>query len=503
MDLIADKELIDRKNNLRVYKARFVPMDEWICIKEYTFQELHEANAYVNEALHQQSIQHPNVCQIKQFFLEQSADDWKAVIVIEWLPSTLHNDLKKRKKQHRPWTDSELMGLLTGLIDALASAQEKNISHRDLSLNNLLMSEDGRVKIGDFGYSKWEINQLDAQTYIGTPAYFSPELRKASSDAINRMCSEKVHHNLYKSDVYALGVCFLFMATLTDNPESLGSSQSLAWDAFLSAANALQGYDTLKPVLVSMLTVSEESRPDFVELSRMFRIPSSPRVLDRGTNPYDLLAAPSIAIQSRTQGVAASPFSDEADLAVDYPCEECKQQMKCEGGRYCCPDPACIRNRNLLTEVPSAAISAAPRSMSSDNFARASCVQCEGMCSLATTKLGKKVISLPCNDSYCSLPCFLTYVGSRTCNFQLRNSLCCPRCQQPFYYKFVYDCVGGARAYFQLSLSHSRVCVECSRGNSQYRLACGKHFVCFQHLGLMLEEGCVCPACQGLCRKSQ
>lgn len=75
----------------------------------------------------------------------------------------------------------------------------KKILHRDIKPDNIFLNQDLRVKIGDFGISKiLDESEEVAQSVIGTPFYFSPELAKQQSYG-------------EKSDVWALGCLLYFM----------------------------------------------------------------------------------------------------------------------------------------------------------------------------------------------------------------------------------------------------------------------------------------------------
>src|SRR5271154_6931865 len=98
------------------------------------------------------------------------------------------------------------------LGDALAAAHEKGIVHRDLKPANVMVSNDGRVKILDFGLAKdVRAANLDDATMtsashtqvgvvMGTPAYMSPE--QASGRSLD-----------HRTDIFSLGVLLHEMAT--------------------------------------------------------------------------------------------------------------------------------------------------------------------------------------------------------------------------------------------------------------------------------------------------
>lgn len=78
----------------------------------------------------------------------------------------------------------------------------KRIVHRDIKSHNIFLMKDGRVKLGDFGIVKvLENTKSKADTVIGTPYYFSPE-----------MCRGDSYDE--KTDVWSLGVVLYEMCQL-------------------------------------------------------------------------------------------------------------------------------------------------------------------------------------------------------------------------------------------------------------------------------------------------
>lgn len=84
-------------------------------------------------------------------------------------------DLYALLKKKGCLTEDECRCVMKQVLSGLQYLHEHGIIHRDIKLENLLIAEDGRLKITDFGISK-DIRHEAAQTICGTPMYVSPEL---------------------------------------------------------------------------------------------------------------------------------------------------------------------------------------------------------------------------------------------------------------------------------------------------------------------------------------
>ena len=177
---------------------------------------------------------------------------------IDW-----EKEIKKRKQLKNYYTEGELYEITRQLIKTFALLQKNNITHRDIKPQNILIV-DNIYKICDFGEAKvTEGNSIIRQTIKGTELYMSPILFMALNKRQNYII-----HNTFKSDVFSLGMCLFLAATLTF--QSLYDIRELK--DMNKIKNILEKYLIVKysynfvNILIKMLEINENLRPDFIEL---------------------------------------------------------------------------------------------------------------------------------------------------------------------------------------------------------------------------------------------
>ena len=180
---------------------------------------------------------------------------------IDW-----EKEIKKRKESKNYYTEGELFDILKQLIQTFAFLQKNNITHRDIKPQNVLVVNK-IYKVCDFGEAKvTDGNNVIHQTIKGTELYMSPILFRA----LNKRQSHLIH-NTYKSDVFSLGMCLFLAATLTF--QSLYDIRELndmevIKNILVKYLIAKYSYDFVH-ILIKMLEVNEELRPDFIELENI------------------------------------------------------------------------------------------------------------------------------------------------------------------------------------------------------------------------------------------
>ncbi|MFN7751040.1 MAG: protein kinase domain-containing protein [Pseudomonadota bacterium] len=112
---------------------------------------------------------HPNIVQVYEY--GKTGD--LAFIAMELVAGrSLHDDLAARRR----YTLREVRNLMTQLLDALEHSHRQGVVHRDVKPANILLGDDNRVKLGDFGIARLESSNLtQSGQMFGTPYYMSPE----------------------------------------------------------------------------------------------------------------------------------------------------------------------------------------------------------------------------------------------------------------------------------------------------------------------------------------
>ena len=231
---------------------------------EYEIMHSLSNNPHVNLVkIHaMQTKQLDKTTHVMYVLMDLAIRDWEKEITI-----------RNSKKQY--YKEQELLQILKQLVTTFAELQRRNISHRDIKPQNILLFDNNVFRISDFGEAKEMIyadkndkNDTIKQTIRGTELYMSPLLFKALKE---KGIQEKyTEHNSYKSDVFSLGLCLLLAATLTFNAlvdiREVEDMISLK----MKVGRFLKGRYTARfnDMLYMMLEMNEKLRCDFVELEK-------------------------------------------------------------------------------------------------------------------------------------------------------------------------------------------------------------------------------------------
>ncbi len=120
-------------------------------------------------------LNHPGVVSIYDY----GENDEVAFIAMEYISG---KELKKYFDEGEKFDLKRIVRIMTEILDALDHAHRNKVVHRDIKPANIMITEDGRVKVADFGVAKIESSMMtQVGTRVGTPAYMSPEQHKMLS----------------------------------------------------------------------------------------------------------------------------------------------------------------------------------------------------------------------------------------------------------------------------------------------------------------------------------
>ncbi len=148
---------------------------------------------FQREALSASSLSHPNIVEM----YDVGEDNGNFYIVMEYIDG---KTLKQLIKKRGHLTVSEAVDIMLQLTEGLSQAHDSYIIHRDIKPQNIMILEDGMVKITDFGIAM-AINASDltqTNSVMGSVHYLPPEQAAGKGSTI-------------KSDIYSLGILFYEM----------------------------------------------------------------------------------------------------------------------------------------------------------------------------------------------------------------------------------------------------------------------------------------------------
>lgn len=127
------------------------------------------ASRFRNEAQAAGRLTHPGIVAVYDFGRAENV----AYIAMEFVEGrSLASYLGAKVR----FTDTDIPGIMSQLLDALGHAHDKGVWHRDIKPANIIMTTAGRLKVADFGIARIESTSLTQTHYmVGTPSHMAPE----------------------------------------------------------------------------------------------------------------------------------------------------------------------------------------------------------------------------------------------------------------------------------------------------------------------------------------
>src|SRR3981081_386770 len=200
-------------------------------------------NRAMREARIAARLQHPHAVSVFNV-VEDGDRPW---LIMEYLPS---KSLAAVVTEDGPRPVDEVIGTACQLGSALAAAHEAGIVHRDVKPGNVLLGEDGTVKVTDFGISRaiGDVTLTATGEIAGTPAFLAPEVARGEEAS-------------FASDVFSLGAT-IYAAVQGQAPFGYGDN-AIALLYRVSSGEIVRPprAGRLTPLLLRLLAVKAEDRP--------------------------------------------------------------------------------------------------------------------------------------------------------------------------------------------------------------------------------------------------
>ena len=234
-------------------------------LKKIIAKTLTEIDKFTKEFEIMHNCIHENIMKIYGIcirILDQTT--YALYVLMELSERDWDKDIKNHIAKKKLYSEKKLINILRQLTSALLfMKQNAKISHRDIKPQNVLIF-NGVYKLADFGEAKKANEISEMNTLRGTELFMSPVLYSGLKHEKN-----DVNHDPYKSDIFSLGFCFLYAATL--NFDLLYKVRDIYNSNMMNKTleqNLKNKYsNTFIQILSKMLDTDESERFNFEELA--------------------------------------------------------------------------------------------------------------------------------------------------------------------------------------------------------------------------------------------
>jgi len=269
-------EEIGRGGMGEVYLAQDLDLERRVAIKflpEDLTRDDENVERFKREARAAATLNHPNIITI----YEIGVSDGEHFIVMEYVRGETLRDKLKRDKQ---LSFADIIDIMEQLCQGLEKAHQAGIVHRDIKPENIFISEEGRIKILDFGLAKLRGSRKLTKDFstLGTIKYISPEQARGEETSA-------------QSDIWSTGIILYEMISgeapfkgdyeqaviygiLNENPQPLGEQRADAPPELIHIVDhSLQKdpekrYQSISQLISDLNTVQLVKKPDNEKIKR-------------------------------------------------------------------------------------------------------------------------------------------------------------------------------------------------------------------------------------------
>lgn len=313
---------IARGGMASVYEATDIRLDRAVAVKVMhpgMGDDEEFAARFVREARAAARLSHPNVVGV----FDQGEEHGTVFLAMEYVPGHTLRDVIRKES---PMAPRKALALIEPVLSALAAAHQAGLVHRDVKPENVLIADDGRVKVADFGLAK--AVSADTQhtatggVLIGTVSYLAPELVvDGKSDT--------------RADVYSAGVVLYELLT-GRKPHEGESPIQVAYkhvhEDVPPPSALVPGLPAYVDALVARATARDRSHRPADARVLLHQVHRVRQALDEGVQDDPELVAdlalpvapsgthqfPAADPETELYDAAGAPVDDSADFSVDH-----------------------------------------------------------------------------------------------------------------------------------------------------------------------------------------
>ncbi|KAJ6240256.1 map/microtubule affinity-regulating kinase [Anaeramoeba flamelloides] len=236
---------IGKGNFGKVKLAKHIPTNEIVAMKIINKQKQFLTEKTKTHLFREMEIlrqlNHPNLIEVYEIF--EDAENW--YIIMEYIEGGELLDFLSQKKRLK---ESLTRKFFAQIVSGISYCHSKNIVHRDLKLENLLLTKDHQIKIIDFGLSNFSKRDELLNTFCGSASYAAPEVLQGKE------------YDGLKSDVWSLAV-LLYALLVGKFPFGNKNIKALVRKIKAKKASFPKYLSkSVKDLITKMLTIDPKSR---------------------------------------------------------------------------------------------------------------------------------------------------------------------------------------------------------------------------------------------------
>jgi NIMA (never in mitosis gene a)-related kinase len=192
-------DIITKNKIKKVFLAERISNQEKIIIKEINLLNLDEQqkNVITQEGIIFLNLKHDNIVNYEEFHIENN----EVYIIMEYCEEDLSKKIQRQKNLKQYFEEKQIIDWFIEICEGIKFIHDKKILYKNLNTENIFLTKDNHIKLGDFGIDKY-FNQTKGK--IGIGSYLSPEIIKGEN------------YN-YKNDIWNLGI-ILYELTQLKHP---------------------------------------------------------------------------------------------------------------------------------------------------------------------------------------------------------------------------------------------------------------------------------------------